>query len=134
MRKFALIATLLGMPLLSRAQTTQNSWSALNTLRVGQRVEIVETNLNRHHGTFSTVTDEVLQLREASGDVVIKREDVMRVTLLDKSKRVRNALALGAVGAGARAGIGAAATRCSTSGGGFNFCGLGRGAIGVSPQ
>ena len=38
----------------------------------------------------------------------IKREDVMRVTLLDKSHRLRNALILGAVGAGAGAGIGAA--------------------------
>ena len=129
MRKFALIATLLGMPLLSRAQATQNSWSALNTLHAGQRIEIVETNLKKHHGTFSTVTDEMLQLREASGDVVVKREDVMRVTLLDKSKRVRNALVLGAVGAGAGAGISAAATRCSSSSGGFNFCGLGRGAV-----
>jgi len=132
MRKFALIATLLGMPLLSRAQTTQNSWLAPNTLHAGQRIEIVETNLKKHHGTFSTVTDEMLQLREATGDVVIKREDVMRVTLLDKSKRLRNALVLGVVGAGAGAGIGAAATRCSSSTGAFNFCGLGRSlAVGV---
>jgi hypothetical protein len=97
-------------------------------LHAGQRIEIIETNLKRHAGTFSTVTDESIQLREG-GDVGIKREDVMRVTLLDKSHRLRNALVFGAVGAGIGAGIGAAATRCSNSSGGLNFCGIGRGAV-----
>jgi hypothetical protein len=129
MCEFALIAMLLGMPLFSRAQTAQNSWGTLNTLHVGQRIEIVETNLKKHNGTFSTVTDEAIQLREGGGDMEIKREDVMRVTLLDKSHRLRNALILGAVGAGAGAGIGAAATRCSNSSGPFNFCGVGSGAV-----
>jgi len=128
MRKFTLLAMLLGMPLLSRAQTAQNSWGALNTLHAGQRIEIIETNLKRHKGTFSTVTDESIQLREG-GDVGIKKEDVMRVTLLDKSHRLRNALALGAVGAITGGGIGAAATRCSNSSGGLNFCGIGQGAV-----
>jgi hypothetical protein len=119
MHKFALIAILLGVSLPSRAQTTQNSWEVLNTLHSGQRIEIVETNLKKHKGTFSTVTDEAIQLRESGGEVGIKKENVMRVTLLDKSHRLRNVLVLGAVGAGAGAGIGAASTRCSSSGGGF---------------
>jgi hypothetical protein len=119
MRKFALIAILLGMSLPSRAQTAQNSWEALNTLHAGQRIEIVETNLKKHKGTFSAVTDEELQLREGGVEVGIKKENVMRVTLLDKSHRLRNILVLGAVGAGAGAGIGATATRCSSSSGGF---------------
>lgn len=119
MRKFALIAILLGMSLPSRAQTAQNSWEALNTLHAGQRIEIVETNLKKHKGTFSAVTDEELQLRAGGVEVGIKKENVMRVTLLDKSHRLRNILVLGAVGAGAGAGIGATATRCSSSSGGF---------------
>ena len=124
MRKFALMTILLGMSLPSRAQIIQNSWEALNTLHVGQRIEIVETNLKKHKGTFSTVTDEALQLREGGGDVGVKKENVMRVTRLDKSHRLRNILILGAVGAGAGAGIGAASTRCSNSS--DAFCGLGR--------
>jgi len=124
MRKFALMTILLGMSLPSRAQTTQNSWAALNTLHAGQRIEIVETSLKKHKGTFSTVTDEALQLREGGDDVGVKKENVMRVTLLDKSHRLRNILILGAVGAGAGAGIGAASTRCSNSS--DAFCGLGR--------
>jgi hypothetical protein len=128
MRKFALAAMILGMPLFSHAQAGQNSWAALNTLQAGQRIEIVETNLKKHNATFSTVTDEAIQIREGTGDVGIKRGDVIRVTVLDKSHRLRNSLILGAVGAGAGAGIGAAATRCSNSSGAYNFCGIGRGA------
>ena len=60
MRKFAIIAMLLGMPLLSRAQTAQNSWGALNSLHVGQRIEIVDTHLKKHNGMFSSVTDEAI--------------------------------------------------------------------------
>lgn len=123
MRKFVIIALLLGMPLLSRAQTTQNSWAALNTLHAGQRVEVVETNLKKHKATFSTVTDDALQLRESGADVLIERQNVMRVTLLDKSHRLRNALIFGAVGAGAGAGIGAVSVRCPNGG---SFCGFDR--------
>ena len=113
MRKLALIAISLGMPGLSRAQTSRSSWAELSTLHAGQRVEIVETNLKKHKGTFSTVTDEAIQLREGGSDVGINKENVMRVTLLDKSQRLRNAFLLGALGAGAGAGIGAAASRCT---------------------
>ncbi|HET9995076.1 MAG TPA: hypothetical protein VFQ18_06700 [Candidatus Acidoferrum sp.] len=123
MRKFAIIALLLAMPLLSRAQTTHNSWTALNTLHAGQKVEVVETNLKKHKGTFSSVTDEALQLREGSADVLIERQNVMRVTLLDKSHRLRNALIFGAIGAGAGAGIGAVSVRCPTL---DAFCGFDR--------
>lgn len=52
----------------------------------------------------------------------------MRVTLLEKSHRLRNAFLYGGVGAGADAGISAAATRCSPPNG-FSLCGVGRGAI-----
>jgi hypothetical protein len=128
MRKFSIVALLLGVPLVSRAQTAHNSWAALNALHVGQKIEVVETNLKKHSGAFSTVTDEAIQLREGGADVAIDRENVMRVTLLEKSHRLRNALIFGAVGAGAGAGIGEAATRCSSSSGGLNLCGLGRGA------
>ena len=61
MRTFAIIVMLLGMPLLSRAQTAQNSWGALNSLHAGQRIEIVETHLKKHNGMFSTVTDEAIR-------------------------------------------------------------------------
>jgi len=134
MRKLALIVISLGMPGLSRAQTSRSSWAELSTLHAGQRVEIVETNLKKHKGTFSTVTDEAIQLREGGSDVGINKENVMRVTLLDKSHRLRNALLLGGLGAGAGAGIGAAASRCSSTSssggiGSLDLCGLGRSIV-----
>lgn len=141
MRQLALLAMFLGTPVLSLAQTTQtaktneNSWDALNTLRAGERIEVFETNLKNHKGTFSAVTGEAIQLREGGpsdrGDmtVAIPRQNVLRVTLLEKSHRLRNALIFGAVGAGTGAGISAGATRCSTSTGSFNLCGVGNGVI-----
>ena len=131
MRNLVLIAILLEMPVLSHAQTNRNSWDALSALHAGQRIEVVETNLKKHKGTFSTVTDEAIQLRESSSDVGIKREDVMRVTLLDESHRLRNAFIFGAGGGGAGAGIGAAATRCSSPSGLFNSCDFRGIAIGI---
>lgn len=70
MRQLALLAMFLGTPVLSLAQTAQtpktneSSWDALNTLRAGQRIEVFETNLKQHKGTFSTLTEEAIQLRE----------------------------------------------------------------------
>jgi hypothetical protein len=132
MRKLVVTLMLLGTPILSCAHTPENSWAALNALHAGQRIQIIETNLKKHSGTFSTVTDEAIQLREAGSDVGIRKENVMRVTLLDKSHRLRTASLLGGLGAGAGAGIGAAASRCSSTTGSYNFCGLGRSvAIGI---
>ena len=67
-------------------------------------------------------------MHEGSNDIGIRQENVARVTLLEKSHRLRNAAILGVVGAGAGAGIGAAASRCSNSTGSFNLCGIARGA------
>lgn len=130
MRQLALLAMFLGMPVLSLAQTNEDSWDALNTLRAGQRIEVFETNLKNHKGIFSAVTGEAIQLREGGGgsDVAIPRQNVLRVTLLEKSHRLRNAFIYGGVGAGAGAGISAAATRCPPPNG-FSLCGIGRGAI-----
>ena len=67
-------------------------------------------------------------MREGSNDIGIRKENIARVTLLEKSHRLRNALILGVVGAGVGAGIGTAASRCSSSNGSFNLCGIARGA------
>ena len=132
MRKLVITLMLLVTPILSRAQKPENSWAPLNALHAGQKIEIVETSLKKHSGTFATVTDEAIQLREGGSDVGIRKENVMRVTLLDKSYRLRNAFIMGGIGAGAGAGIGAAASRCSSITGSFHFCGLGRSvAIGI---
>jgi hypothetical protein len=124
MRKAPLALFLILLPCSLRAQNKHGDWQALYGLRSGEKIELVETSMKKHVATFSTVTDEAIQLREGSNDVGIPRESVARVTVLDKSHRGRNALILGAVGAGAGAGIGAVSTRCSNAT--DWFCGLGR--------
>jgi thiamine pyrophosphate-dependent acetolactate synthase large subunit-like protein len=128
MRKVALAYFLILLPCSLHAQDQKGDWKALYGLRSREKIELVETGMKKHVGTFSTVTEEAIQLREGSNDIGIRKESVARVTRLEKSHRLRNALIFGAVGAGAGAGIGAAASRCSSSNGSFNFCGLGRGA------
>jgi thiamine pyrophosphate-dependent acetolactate synthase large subunit-like protein len=129
MRNAALACFLILIPCSLRAQDKQDDWKALYGLRSGEKIELIETGMKKHVGTFSTpVTEEAIQLREGSNDVGIRKESVARVTLLEKSHRLRNAAILGVVGAGAGAGIGAAASRCSNSNGSFDLCGIGRGA------
>ncbi len=126
MRNAALVCFLILIPCSLRAQPKTGDWKALYSLHSGEKIEVVETGMKKHVGTFSTLSEEAIQLREASNDIGIRRESVVRVTLLDKSHRLRNVLILGAVGAGAGAGIGAAASRCPRPSGSLNFCGLGR--------
>src|SRR5215467_2632994 len=115
MRKvvFAFLLMLLPWPL--PAQDKKSDWKALYGLHSGEKIELIETGMKKHVGTFSTVTEEVIQMREGANDIGIRKENVVRVTVLDKSHRLRNALIFGGVGAGAGAGIGAAASRCSSS-------------------
>ena len=115
MRKAALAFFLILIPCSLRAQDKKGDWQALYGLHSGEKIEVVETGMKKHVGTFSTVTEEAIQLREGSNDVGIPKENVVRVTVLDKSHRLRNALIFGAAGAGTGAGIAAAAARCSSS-------------------
>jgi len=130
MRKVALVCFLTLIPCAVHAQDKKGDWKALYSLRAGEKIELIETRMKKHVGTFSTVTEEAIQMREGSHDVGIPKESVGRVTVLDKSHRLRNSLIFGGVGAGAGAGIGAAATRCSSANNTLNLCGLGR-SVGI---
>jgi hypothetical protein len=90
------------------AQTQQGSWSNLNRLKVGQGIEVIESNLKRHAGKFVIVTDELLTLSENGSDVSVKREDVVRVSTSSGPKRGEHALIGLLVGGAIGAGIGAA--------------------------
>jgi hypothetical protein len=132
MRNAALAFFLVLIPCSLHAQDKKSDWKALYGLRSGEKIELVETGIKKHVGTFSTVTDEAIQMHEGSDEIAIPKENVARVTVLDKSHRGRNALILGAAGGGAGAAIGAAASRCSNSNTSFNLCGIGRGvAVGL---
>ena len=129
MCKAALACFLILIPWSLRAQDKKSDWKALYGLRAGEKIELVETDMKKHVGTFSTVTDEAIQMREGSNDVGIPKESVARVTVLGKSHRLRNSLISGGLGAGAGAGIAAAATRCSSPSNSFSSCDFGRGIV-----
>lgn len=84
-------------------------WQALNRLQEGQKIEVVEIGPKTHRGTFVAVSDDAIQLREGTTDEPIRKEQIMRVTLLGNSHNARNALIFGAVSVGLGAGIGAVA-------------------------
>jgi len=108
MRKLLISIGLLAMPCASRAQAPQDPWGALNSLRAGQKIEVIEKTLKKHVGTFMTVSAEAIQLREGAADDAIRREDVLRVSLPEKRHRLRNMLIFSVAGCGAGFGIGAA--------------------------
>lgn len=90
------------------AQTDEGSWENLNQLQVGQKIEVVQTDLKKLKGTFLSLTEEAISLRVKKDDVGVPRVNVLRVGSLDRPKRKRNivlGVALGA-GLGMAAGIG----------------------------
>src|SRR5712692_9406678 len=94
MRNAALVCFLILIPCSLPAQDKRADWKALYSLRAGEKIELVETGMKKHVGTFSTVTEEAIQMREGSSDIGIPKENVARVTVLDKSHRLRNAFIL----------------------------------------
>ena len=116
-----LVGCLLALPLVEAkalqeaqppAEPGISGWSNLQQLRVGQRIEVVDTNLKKYKGTFLSFSDEAISLRVGKDEVGVQREDVFRVNLRGKSKRSTSALVGAAIGALVGVGVGAlAATR-----------------------
>jgi hypothetical protein len=98
---------ILGLPAALRAQT-QNQWSDLKGLRVGQGIEVIESSMKNHGGTFVALSDEGITLREKNSDVSIKRESVVRVSTTSGARRGEHAVIGLVVGGVIGAGIGAA--------------------------
>ena len=121
-----LVGGLLALPLveakaLQEAQPSAepgiSDWNNLQQLRAGQRIEVVDTNLKKYKGTFLSFSEEAISLRVGKDEVGVQREDVFRVSLRKKSKRLRNALIGLAIGAGA--GVAAAEISIRASEPGF---------------
>jgi hypothetical protein len=112
---------LLLLPVSLHGQTPQDSWSALNRLKAGQGIEVIESNLKGHKGRFVTVTDELLSFQEKGSDVSIKRENIVRVSTSSAPKRGEHAIIGLVVGGAIGAGIGALVTSRSTSSGSFGW-------------
>jgi hypothetical protein len=109
MRKLLLLICIVGMACASWAQADQASWTNLNGLQAGQKVQVVEMNSKKHSGTFVNVSNAAISYQDATGERTIQKQDVRSVKLMENKHRLRNALLVGGLGAGVGAGIGAAA-------------------------
>lgn len=106
LRLGSILAVILGLSSSLFAQQ-QGSWSNLNSLKAGQHIQVVETNLKRHDGKFIAATDDLLSLHEDAADISIKRDAVARVSTSSGAKRGQHVLIGLVTGAAAGAAIGA---------------------------
>ena len=92
----------------------KHSWENLQQVRVGQKIEVVDTNLKKYKGTFLSFSEEAISLRVKKEEVGVQREDVFRVSLRGRPKRSTSALVGAAIGALAGLALSAVAaeTQC----------------------
>jgi len=90
----ALLATGLGF-----AQTAEDSWDNLMQLRVGQKIEVVDMKMKSLRGTFVSLSEEGIAVQTGNGQETVERGNVLRVTLREHPKRLRNALRGAVIGA-----------------------------------
>ncbi len=123
-----LVGGLLALPLveakaLQEAQPSAepgiSDWNNLQQLRAGQRIEVVQMNLKSLQGTFLSFSEEAISLRVGKDEVGVQREEVFRVSLRKKSKRLRNVLIGLAIGAGAGVAV---VEICAQASSGFSPC------------
>ena len=119
MQKACFFICIVGLSCVSWAQTDRASWTNLNGLLVGQKIQIVDMHTKKYSGTFVNVSDASISCHGNAGEQTVQRQDVRSVKLMENKRRLRNTLVGGAVGAGAGAIILAAIDRpCSSQG----FC------------
>jgi hypothetical protein len=108
MRTILSLICILGISCVSLAQGKTASWGNLNTLRAGDKIQVVQMNSTKVSGDFLNASDAAISLQGKVGTQIIQKQDVASVKLMKNRHRLRNALILGGVGAGVGAGIGAA--------------------------
>lgn len=97
----------LALPLLAHAAGVEGDWNRLERLQPGQNIEVVDDKMRSYRGEFGAAGADEMSLQTANGPLILKREAVMRVTLRENSKRLRNALIGAAIGGGAGIALGA---------------------------
>ena len=107
-RALIIAVCILGMPCISLAQADKSSWTNLNALPPGQKIQVVVMSNKKSTGTFLSATDAQITLQEKSGEQTFQKQDVRFVWLMKNKHRLRNSLIGAGVGAGIGAGIGAA--------------------------
>ncbi len=73
-------------------EPVEQSWENLKQLKAGDEIQVVQMNIKSLQGTFLGVSEEVISLRVQENEAALPRADVLRVSLREKSKRLRNTL------------------------------------------
>lgn len=104
-----IIFTILLVVTTAHAQSLEQSWSNLQTLRSGEKIQVVDQKLKSIKGTFVSSSEEAIIFRVGQDEVSVMRADVFRVSSRERGRtRGRNAWIGFAVGAGVGLGIGGA--------------------------
>jgi hypothetical protein len=72
-------------------------WSSVQSLRKGDRIGVIQTNLKRVEGRFESATDARLSLL-ADREITVEKADVVRVYRPARHGRVFGAVVGGAIG------------------------------------
>lgn len=97
-------------------------WENLRGLSTGERIEVSRRTHDGVKGTFVSVTDQSLQLRDGQQEITVPRSEVSKIR---RSKGGHKWMWIGlALGAGAGTGIGAGAGENLADESGGDFAGL----------
>jgi hypothetical protein len=94
--------------LLPAAAQDLSQWSNTSRLQPGQKIEIIHMDLKRVRGDFLHAGPNEIRIAISGAESAIPRQKVFRISSLEKSKRLRNALLGAAIGAAAGLAVGAA--------------------------
>lgn len=99
-------------------------WESVRRIAPDQKIEVTTKQRETARGVFVSASGSAILVRSTTGERSIARADIRRIRVSDPSKRARNALIWGAVGAGAGLGIGfAVCPHCANEGAGGKYTG-----------
>lgn len=84
------------------AAADESDWNNLSQIRPGEKVQVVRQKMKTVNGSFESFSEDSIVVRQPPADVVIPKDEVVRVTIMSRNKRWRNL----AIGAAAGAGTG----------------------------
>lgn len=76
----------------------EHRWGNIESLRVGQKLEVTSTQLRTIQGTYLNSSEAAIRLKTPEGEISVMREDVFRVKS-NEGKRKQNILVGVVVGA-----------------------------------
>lgn len=98
-RLFLITLSILLLATIAGAQAPEQSWDNLKTLRIGEKIQVVDQKLKSQNGTFVSVSEEAISFQVGSDLLTLSRAEVLRVSAPGHSKRRRNALIGAGIGA-----------------------------------